>query len=161
RLALGEAVDAVYDFTGADVVVSLGSNFMGSGPGHLRYARQFMLRRQEAIQAGKAGMNRLYVFENFPTVTGAAADHRIPVRASDVAHIAMQLATALEVAGAQEAITGDDRRVSAIARDLSAHRGSSIVIAGAGQPPAVHAAAHAINEALGNVGKTVRYIKPV
>ena len=35
------------------------------------------------------------------------------------------------------------------------------MIAGDHQPPAVHAFAHAINQALGNVGKTVFYTEPV
>ena len=46
-------------------------------------------------------------------------------------------------------------------KDLQAHRGTSLVIAGDGQPPAVHALAHAMNQALGNVGKTVVYTEPV
>ncbi len=45
----------------------------------------------------------------------------------------------------------------AIARDLKAHAGASIVIAGEFQPPEVHALAHAMNASLGNVGKTVMY----
>ena len=44
---------------------------------------------------------------------------------------------------------------------LQSHKGSSVVIAGDHQPPAVHALAHAINQALGNVGKTVFYTEPV
>ncbi len=44
-----------------------------------------------------------------------------------------------------------------MAKDLQAHRGTSLVIAGDAQPPAVHALAHAMNEALGNVGETVVY----
>ena len=36
-----------------------------------------------------------------------------------------------------------------------------LVIAGAHQPPVVHALAHAMNGALGNVGKTVTYTAPV
>jgi molybdopterin-containing oxidoreductase family iron-sulfur binding subunit len=160
RLAFGEAVDTVYDFGAADVVVSLASDFMGSGPAHLRYARQFMSRRQEAIQSGSRAMNRLYAFENCPTVTGSAADHRIPSRASDIGQLAIQLAGAVQATTGQQAAAGDDRRIRAIARDLIAHRGAGIVVAGAGQPAVVHAAAHAINEALGNVGRTVRYIKP-
>ena len=36
-----------------------------------------------------------------------------------------------------------------------------MVIAGDHQPPAVHAIAHAMNQALGNVGKTVFYTDPV
>ena len=51
--------------------------------------------------------------------------------------------------------------VSAAAKDLQRHQGSSVVIAGEHQPPAVHALAHAINARLGNVGKTVFYTEPV
>jgi molybdopterin-containing oxidoreductase family iron-sulfur binding subunit len=35
------------------------------------------------------------------------------------------------------------------------------VVAGDQQPPAVHALVHAINESLGNSGKTVIYTAPV
>ncbi len=48
-----------------------------------------------------------------------------------------------------------------MANDLAAHRGASLVIAGEEQPPAVHALAHAMNAALGNVGKTVYYTDPL
>ena len=44
-----------------------------------------------------------------------------------------------------------------LVKDLQADRGQSLVIAGDGQPPVVHALAHAMNEALGNVGATVTY----
>jgi molybdopterin-containing oxidoreductase family iron-sulfur binding subunit len=40
-------------------------------------------------------------------------------------------------------------------------RGSSIVVVGDHQPPAVHALAHAINAKLGNIGNTVFYTDPV
>ena len=53
------------------------------------------------------------------------------------------------------------RWVAAITKDLNAHRGQSIVVAGDSQPPIVHALAHAINDKLGNVGRTVKYITPV
>ncbi len=50
---------------------------------------------------------------------------------------------------------------AALVEDLEKHRGSSVVIAGDHQSPAVHALAHAINAKLGNVGKTVFYTDPV
>ena len=50
--------------------------------------------------------------------------------------------------------------IPALVRDLQNHRGTSLVIAGEQQPAAVHALAHAINDALGNVGKTVHYADP-
>jgi Fe-S-cluster-containing dehydrogenase component len=46
-------------------------------------------------------------------------------------------------------------------RDLQQHRGSSVVIVGEGQPPVVHALAHVMNAALGNVGSTLVYTAPV
>src|SRR5262249_28396379 len=47
--------------------------------------------------------------------------------------------------------------VDAVAKDLLAHRGASLVVAGDHQPPGVHALAHAMNAALGNAGQTVVY----
>jgi MoCo/4Fe-4S cofactor protein with predicted Tat translocation signal len=161
RLAFGEPVDTIYDFAAAEVVVSLGSDFMSSGPAHLRYAREFMSRRQSAIRSHGTVMNRLYVVENCPTITGAVADHRIPIRATDVQHFAAELAGELQVLDPQKGATENSRWTAAIARDLKAHRGASIVIAGDGQPPIVHALAHALNDSLGNVGHIVKYIEPV
>ena len=43
--------------------------------------------------------------------------------------------------------------VSALARDLQAHAGTSLVVAGDHQPPIVHALAHAINETAGQCGQ--------
>jgi molybdopterin-containing oxidoreductase family iron-sulfur binding subunit len=48
-----------------------------------------------------------------------------------------------------------------VAKELQSAHGASIVLAGDHQSPAVHAFVHAINAALGNVGKTVFYSDPV
>ena len=161
RIAFGAAVDTIYDFAAADVVVSLGSDFMTNGPACLRYSRQFMTRRQDAIRSRGIGMNRLYVIESCPTITGAVADHRIPSRAADVVQFAAQLAGELKILDQQNGAAQHARPIAAIARDLQSHRGTSIVIAGDGQPPIVHAMAHVLNDALGNVGRTIKYIEPV
>jgi molybdopterin-containing oxidoreductase family iron-sulfur binding subunit len=47
--------------------------------------------------------------------------------------------------------------IGAVSKDLQDHKGRSVVMAGDFQPPAVHALAHAMNQALGNVGTTVTY----
>jgi molybdopterin-containing oxidoreductase family iron-sulfur binding subunit len=49
----------------------------------------------------------------------------------------------------------------AVGTDLARSRGASVIIPGDHQPPLVHALAHAMNAALGNVGKTVFYTDPV
>ena len=47
--------------------------------------------------------------------------------------------------------------IKALARDLTANRGKSLVIAGESQPAEVHTVAHLINHSLGNIGKTVEF----
>ncbi|MGH9712444.1 MAG: TAT-variant-translocated molybdopterin oxidoreductase [Candidatus Acidiferrales bacterium] len=162
RLAFGKPVNTVYRFDKADVIVSLDSDFLSFGPGHVRYARDFSSRR--AMQGPSSQLNRLYVVESMPTSTGAVADHRWPRSASSVRPIAYGLASAVGVPG----LNGDVIKhpdwagwLPIIARDLERHRGSSLVVPGEQQPPAVHALAHAMNAALGNVGKTVYYTEPL
>jgi molybdopterin-containing oxidoreductase family iron-sulfur binding subunit len=161
RQAFGEPLDVRYDFSAADVVVTLDADVFGSGPGNVRYARDFASRRRPA-QASDA-MNRHYAIESTPTPAGMAADHRLPLRASEIEPFARDLAAELELAGirrdAQQ--SANARWVSEIAKDLTAHAGRGIVIGGADQPPALHALVHAINDKLGNIGKTVFLTQPV
>ncbi|HEX3581845.1 MAG TPA: TAT-variant-translocated molybdopterin oxidoreductase, partial [Thermoanaerobaculia bacterium] len=145
KMAFGGYSNVVYDFTKANVIVSLGSDFLGEGPGHLRYARDFASRRR--VRKGTASMNRLYVIESMPSQTGGMADHRFPVKPSQIEACARGL-----MSGVAPAILP---AIAAIAKDLKANAGSSIVVAGDDQPPVVHAIAHAINSQLGNIGKTV------
>jgi MoCo/4Fe-4S cofactor protein with predicted Tat translocation signal len=163
RLAFGRPVNTVYHFDQADVIVSLDADFLTCGAGHVRYARDFASRRD--LSAGAASnLNRLYVAESMPTSTGAVSDHRLPLRSADIDDLARQLAAAAGVAVPPSANASSKIPagwVGAVSRDLAAHRGSSIVIAGEHQPPFVHALAHAINAALGNVGKTVVYTESI
>jgi molybdopterin-containing oxidoreductase family iron-sulfur binding subunit len=103
-----------------------------------------------------------------PTVTGAAADRRLAVRGRDVERLARAIAAALDVRGLRrdQREAGDVSGVgaetlAALVQDLRAHRGSSLVVPGELQPAGVHALAHALNDALGNVGRTVEYTDPV
>ena len=149
RLAFGGYANAVYHFDKANVVVSLDSDVLDRGPGHLRYARDFSSRRK--VRKGTTSINRLYAIESGPTGTGALADHRLAVRPSQVE------AYARAIAGAGAAPDHADW-IAALVRDLQKNRGASIVVAGEEQPPAVHAIAMAINQALGNIGSTVTII---
>ncbi len=160
--AFGEPVSTYFRFDRADVVLSLDADFISSMPGSVRYVRDFVGRRKAAATGGPA--TRLYVAESAPTLTGAAADHRLPVRAREVEALARALAFDLGVPGAAPFATPDDRTrgwIAAVARDLKSHAGACLVIAGDTQPPAVHALAHAINHALGNAGRTLVHVEPV
>ncbi len=166
KLAFGEYVDAQYNFEIADVILSLDADFLGSGPGALRHARQFAKRRRPE---NAEQMNRLYAIESMPTSTGARADHRLPARPSEVGLVARAIAAAAGaggergtyVAGYQDFVRNSgaaiEKWIAAVAKDLRSHRGKSLIIAGDSQPPAVHALAHLMNATLGNVGETVVY----
>ena len=81
KMAFGQPVETRYDFTKADVVVSLDADFLYAGfPGNVKYIRDFASRRDP----DKGEMNRLYMIESMPTSTGAKADHRLPLPAEDL-----------------------------------------------------------------------------
>ncbi len=153
--AAGRAAETLYHFDKADVILSLDADFLASGPGMVRYTRDFADRRR--VTEERKTMNRLYAVESTPSLTGAKADHRLPRRASDIETLARAIAAAVGVAGAGGDAGDQAAWVAAVAKDLQAHRGTSLVIAGEYQPAAVHAVAHAMNQALGNVGATVTY----
>ncbi len=159
ELAFGQQVLPNYDFTQADVVLSLDANFLNEGIGWVRYARDYATRRR----IWEGDLARLYVIEATMTATGAMADHRIAARPSEVESltrlIAQELGLAVEAAGGFTPTEQQAAVIAGLVADLEASRGRSIIIAGDEQPPAVHMLAHAMNEALGNVGTTVSYVE--
>ncbi len=153
--AFGRPVNTIYRFDRADLVVSLDADFLCSGmPGGLRYARDYSARRRAAAVDANTDPPRLYVAEGTPSITGGMAEHRLRMRTSEVEAFAGALTQGLKTPAGGAA-------VAAVAKDLNAHRGTSIVIAGEHQSPRVHAIAHALNQSLENTGKTVLYTNPV
>ena len=159
QLAFGRDVNSVYRFDKASVVVALDSDFIDRGAACVRYARDFAQWR--GIETPSAQMNRLYVVESTPTLTGGMADHRLPIRCGEIEHFARALAAALGLPVQSANSPVPDAWLKALVRDLQSHRGTSLVVAGTSQPPSVHALAHAMNAALGNTGVTVFYTDPI
>ena len=161
RRAFGEVVDPRYDLDLAEVVLTLDADLLNGLPGSLRYARAFGQKRFVTTNGGQ--QNRLYAVESAPTVTGMVADHRLAVRSVDVAGVARAIAGGVGVAGATAGAPAGVSAtwIGAVVKDLTSHPGTSLVVAGDEQPAEVHVLAHQINQALGNVGKTVVYTDPV
>ncbi|OFW09005.1 MAG: hypothetical protein A3H96_13290 [Acidobacteria bacterium RIFCSPLOWO2_02_FULL_67_36] len=153
----GTASAPIYHFDKAEVVVSLDADFLSCGPASVRYQKDFARARR--VTDERKEMNRLYAIESTPTLTGAKADHRLVLAAKEIEGFAGQLAAALSAGGAPSPQASPEwaKWASAIAKDLQAHRGRSAVVAGDFQTETVHALAHAMNQALGNIDATVTY----
>src|SRR5207237_1255155 len=126
----------VYHLEKAERILSLDWDFVGSEDESHRHSRGYTAGRKLA----KAGdpMNRLYVVEALMTLTGAAADHRLRKAPSEIGAMAGALAEAI-VNGAN----ANDKWIAECAKDLLAHKGKALVVAGHRQPASVHALAHA------------------
>jgi molybdopterin-containing oxidoreductase family iron-sulfur binding subunit len=160
-LAFGEPAEVHYKLDQADVIVVLDADLFGAGvAGNVRYARDFANGRR--MRKATASMNRLYVAEPAPTAAGSIADHRLPLRASQIDAAARAILAGVQ-GGAVPSLGSDetDKFFAAAVKDLVAARGKGVVIPGDRQSPAVHAVAHAINQALGNIGTTVVLSDPI
>jgi MoCo/4Fe-4S cofactor protein with predicted Tat translocation signal len=167
KAAFGDYADAQYKLDAADVIVALDADFLSGAahPGFHRLAKDYAKKRKlEGAKSGDFSMNRLYSVESMTTTTGLKADHRLALRASDIPAFAAALAAAVGVGSAPAGYTWSSDAQAFLefaARDLKASGGKSVAIPGEQQPAFVHAAAIAINDALGNVGKTVVYTETV
>ncbi|MBV9008012.1 MAG: 4Fe-4S dicluster domain-containing protein [Verrucomicrobia bacterium] len=129
---------AIYHFDKAEVIVSLGADFLCDPIAGLKYTRDFANSRRPKNGA----MNRLYVAESTPTLTGAMADHRLVMSPAELEQFARNL----------EFGSGSAKRIT---DDLRAHSGKCVVVA-----HELEAIAHRINDSLGNTGNTVDYATP-
>ena len=164
-IAFGQPLEPLPRYDKANVVVALDCDFLGVDSPTILPTKQFSSRRR-IHDAEKQTMSRLYVAEANHTLTGAMADHRLRTRVCNVGDLAAALAKELNVSGAELKVVGNQtdkvsRWVAAVAKELNANKGRSLVVAGPKQPPAVHALVALINQALGNNGETIVYSKPV
>jgi molybdopterin-containing oxidoreductase family iron-sulfur binding subunit len=170
-IAFGRPLEAVLDVEKARVIVALDADLLATEGSPLKQARGFASTRS-ADRVGRE-MSRLYAVESGFSLTGAAADHRLRLESAKVpaflGAVARELSTrhglALDAALTRPpaAVVLDERSLKhaqAIAADLASHRGQGLLVAGRGQPAGVHALVHLLNQALGNVGRTVRFVAP-
>jgi len=153
----------ICDFSKAKVIVALDSDFLYAHPHALRYAHDFAFGRR-VIEHDGASMNRLYVAEPTPTITGSNADHRLAVAAGNILPLAQAIAAKLDLATPNGSMPSSltsktESWLNAVATDLTENRGASIVIAGETQPPEVHTVVARINDALGNAGQTISPVR--
>jgi molybdopterin-containing oxidoreductase family iron-sulfur binding subunit len=145
-----------YDLAAADVIVSLDADFLSgaSYPGFHKLVHDYAARRKTP-----ENLNRLYSVESSTTTTGMKAEHRLGLRASEVPYFAKALFAEVgptdNPAPAYAWTDEQQKFLAGLAKDLRAHAGKCVVIPGLYQDASVYMLALAINQALGNIGKTV------
>jgi MoCo/4Fe-4S cofactor protein with predicted Tat translocation signal len=164
KAAFGDFYDTQYMLDKADVILSLDADFLSgiTHPGFIKLSRDYANRRK--LMDPSIEMNRLYAVESMPTTTGFKADHRLKLKASRVTACAQAIAAAVGAGspnGSANWTAEQQAFIAALAADLKANAGKCVVIPGEQQPADVHLAAITMNQALGNVGKTVVYTETV
>jgi molybdopterin-containing oxidoreductase family iron-sulfur binding subunit len=159
QLAFNRPLNPVYRLRSAKVVLSLDADFFTDMPGSIRYAREFAEGRR--IRKSNPKMNRLYTIESVYSVTGAASDHRLAVKPSEVELVARALYGALTGGSISVPASVPEAWLTAVVNDLKANSGEAVVIPGEQTTPATQALCHAINAALNAIGSTVVYTEPV
>jgi len=166
NLATGEPARPRYDMSKASVVVSFDCDFLFDEADAVRHARDFTQGRN--IETEADNMNRLYVLESRFTSTGAMADHRMRVRSSRMLEYLSALAAYLEdndinklmALIGRDDLSSDERTwLKAVAKDLVANKGKSLILVGRQYAPELHALAMRINQALGNFNETVTIVE--
>ncbi len=160
--ATGTARRPVLHLDRARTVLTLDADPLLTETGALANARGFARRRRpDAPDGSERGMTRLYAIESALSLTGANADHRIPVTSGRIGAVAAAVAKRLGVAASPDDPAADDlpeavaSRLDLIADDLEGAGAQALVTAGRRQPRHVHALVHRINQHLGAVGTTV------
>jgi molybdopterin-containing oxidoreductase family iron-sulfur binding subunit len=163
-LAFGAAHRVHFDLAAANIVLTLDADIAHElHPNGLANARATIKRRDP-----DAAMNRIYAVESGYSRLGSVADHRLALRSEQIKAFAAALdalvSAAVGASGAQPkpsaAFLSDAKTakfLNALAKDLVAAKGSSVVAVGEHQPPEVHALVARLNTKLENVGKTVFY----
>jgi MoCo/4Fe-4S cofactor protein with predicted Tat translocation signal len=168
-LAVGKPVTPYWRLDQARVILSLDCDFLGAEADTHRLIAGFAKGRKLARPGDQ--ISRLYVVESLLSLTGVSADHRLRMPAGAVPGIAARLAAEVmrqaAPAGSAELATALARFslpagvkptwITECAKDLVANAGAALVVAGYGQPAAVHLIANAMNAALGSFGKTIQF----
>ena len=151
----GERMIPNYKFEDARVIVSFNADFLGTWISPVEYAAKYVKNRK--IKDHKhAKMSRHFQVESQMSLTGSNADNRILVKPSEQG-LAIAYLYGL-VSGASINANGLNEKAKTalqkVANELRSSQGESLVICG-NNDWGQQVLANAINDRLGNIGKTV------
>ncbi|WP_242922346.1 TAT-variant-translocated molybdopterin oxidoreductase [Pontibacter liquoris] len=156
-LAANGGVVPGYDFSKANVIVSVAADFLGTWIAPIPFAKQYIQRRK--VSSDKPEMSRHYQFETRLSLTGSNADVRVPIKPSEEAAVIQALYNGITGNGAASAAGVDAKALAAAIKELKANNGRALVVAGSNDP-GVQAMVTAINRALGAEGTSIDTTSP-
>jgi molybdopterin-containing oxidoreductase family iron-sulfur binding subunit len=155
EMSFGKRMMPSYRFDNADVIVSLGADFLQDWT-ELSHSSQYSKNRN--ADAGK--MSRHYQFEANMSLTGSNADYRTAIKSSEQGMVAVGIYNELaKMAGVSTLSVNLNsasygKIIKQVAKDLWNAKGKSLVVAG-GNNVAVQMIVNGINELLSNYGSTI------
>ncbi len=128
--SFGQAMIPSYDFSKANVIVSIAADFLCTWLSPIEFTKQYAHTRE--VGEDKKVMSRHYQFEAGMSLTGANADYRTTIKPSEAGAVAIQLYTLLAGKAGNATLAGgaDKNYLPQAANDLWANRGKSLVVAG-------------------------------
>ncbi|SIT92772.1 TAT-variant-translocated molybdopterin oxidoreductase [Pontibacter indicus] len=146
-----------YDFSKANIIVSISADFLGTWIAPVPFAKQYIQNRK--ITAENSNMSRHYQFETIMSLTGANADVRVPIKPSEELAIATAIYNGLSGQGVNAPANVDKKSLENAIRDLRANNGRALVVSGSNDP-AVQTLVTAINKTIGAEGVTIDTASP-
>ena len=156
--AFGRQLETRQHFHRAEWVVSFDDDWLGPGPRELVNALGWSERKRRAAKGD--GEARLFVLESLPTITGAKATERKRIEPAEVGVRVQALAAALGQGEAPALSAVDQRWIEELAAGLDRRRGRCLVTVGPYAPVDVQVAVLALNQRLGNIGRTLAFSHP-
>ncbi len=146
-----------YKLEAADVIVSLGADFLGTWLNPIEQAAGYAAGRRINENAPK--MSKHYQFESFLSMTGSNADERFTHRPSQTGAVAVALLAALKegVTAPVIADTALKAGIAKVAADLKAAHGKAVVLSGSNDVH-VQTVINAINDVIGANGTTIDWV---
>jgi len=159
--SFGSAVIPSYDFSKANIIASFDCDFLGTWLSPVEFASQYSKTRK--VGPNKKTMSRHFHFESNMSLTGANADYRGKMKPSQHG---LAVATLYNMIAAKSGATNANvpsvemSYLQKAATELWNNRGKSLVVSGSNDY-AVQIMVNAINDLLGNYGKTIDLTTPI
>ncbi len=157
----GKEVVPSYNFDKAEVIVSIGADFLANWLSPIEYAKQYVKNRK--VSKDNAKMSKHFQFESNLSLTGANADERIPVKVSEQGKVAVNLYNAVAKMVGNTSLPSSalacDTEIAMAAKKLTESKGKSLVVSGSNDTN-VQLIVNGINQMLDNYGNTINIEMP-